>query len=190
MFVRIVVGFVQAAAGVAGAVWWRQRHPVVGPGDTAAQFIHGFAHLVYFLFATVWGWIAMWLFVEGLLRVLAAAMQQPFETAPVVIARAAWGLRPRPKLPDDELNKRLINSEIVEIVIDSAREYDWHALTTVDIDGALYAVTREAGTAERPYRYRLTPIAHDHVVRTVTRYPALSDLDRDGSSRTARPPRR
>src|SRR5712675_1979207 len=119
MFVRIVAGFLQAAAGVAVAVWWRQRHPVVGPGDTAEQFIHGFAHLLYFLIATVWGWIALWLFVEGLLRVLAAAMQQPFGTAPVVLARAAWRLRPQPKLPADELNKRLINSAVVEIVIDS-----------------------------------------------------------------------
>ncbi|MCU1281955.1 MAG: hypothetical protein JWM53_5501, partial [bacterium] len=74
--------------------------------------------------------------------------------------------------------------------IDSARDYDWHALTTVDVDGALYAVAREAGTPERPHRYRLTPIGHDHVVRTVTRYQALSGRDRDGSSRTARPPRR
>ena len=190
MLVRLLAGFVQSAAGVAVGVWWRQRHPVVGPGDNAAQFIHGLAQLLYFLFATVWGWLAMWLFVEGLLRVLAAAMQQPFETAPVVLARAAWRLRPRPKLPDDELNKRLINSAVVEIVIDSARDYDWHALTTVEVDGALYAVTRESGTAERPYRYRLTPIAHNHVVRTVTRYAPLSDLDRDESSRTARPPRR
>jgi hypothetical protein len=174
MFVRIVAGFLQAAAGVAVAVWWRQRHPVVGPGDIAAQFIHGFAHLLYFLLATVWGWIALWLFVEGLLRVLAAAMQQPFGTAPLVLARAAWRLRPTPKRPDDRVERRGDG-----VVIDSAHEYDWHALTTVDIDGALYSVARETGTAEQPHRYRLTPIAHDHVVRTVTRYPSLSDRDRD-----------
>jgi hypothetical protein len=190
MFVRIVAGFLQAAAGVAVAVWWRQRHPVVGPGDTAAQLIHGFAHLLYFLLATLWGWLALWLFFEGLLRVLAAAMQQPFGTAPAVLARAAWRLRPRPKLPEDELNKRLINSAVVEIVIDSARDYDWHALTTVEVDGALYAVAREAGAPHdsvRPHRYRLTPIPHDHVVRTVTRYAISAP---GGSDRTDRPLRR
>jgi hypothetical protein len=192
MLVGLVVGFVQAAAGVAVAVWWRQRHPVIAPGDTAAQFVHGLAQLLYFLFATVWGWLALWLFCEGLLRVLATAMQQPFSTLPVVVARAAWQARPRRKLPPDEINKRSFNSDGgEEIVIDSARAYDWHALTTVEIDDALYSVTREAGTKERPYRYRLRPIAHDHVVRTLTRYaPPLSDRDRDGSSRTSRPPRR
>jgi hypothetical protein len=185
MLVRMIAGFVQVAAGVAVAAWWRQRHPVVGPGDTAAQFIHGMAHFVYFLIATVWGWIAMWLFVEGLLRVLAAAMQQPFDTAPVVLARAAWRLRPQAKPLDD-----LVATTTEGVVIDSVHDYDWHALTTVDVDGALYAVAREAGTRERPHRYRLRPIPHDHVVRTVTRYDPISGRGRDGSDRTGRPLRR
>ena len=73
------------------------------------------------------------------------------------------------------------------IVIDSARDYDWHALTTVDVDGALYRVASEPGSAERPHRYRLTPIPHDHVVRTVTRYATSAPA---GSGRTDRPPRR
>ena len=165
MLVRMIAGFVQVAAGVAVAVWWRQRHPVVGPGDTAAQFVHGAAQLLYFLFATLWGWLAIWLFVEGLLRVLAAAMQQPFSSAPVVLAQAAWRHRPRRTLPDDLLARR-----DGALVIDSAHDYDWHALTTVEVDDALYAVTREPGTPDRPHRYRLTPIPHDHVVRTLTRY--------------------
>jgi hypothetical protein len=179
---RLVAGFLQAAAGVAVGVWWRARHPVVGPGDEAAQFIHGFAHFLYFLVATPWGWLALWLFVEGILRVLAAAMQQPLGTAPVTIARAAWGVRPRKKLPDDYVSK-----SGDALVILSARDYDWHALTTVDVDGALYAVAREAGPPDRPYRYRLTPIAHDHVVRAVTRYSVSAPAE---SSRTGRPPRR
>jgi hypothetical protein len=184
MIVGLVVGFVQAAAGVAVAVWWRQRHPVVGPGDMAAQLVHGFAHFLYFLVATVWGWLALWLFFEGLLRVLATAMQQPFGTLPAVVVRGvgrAWRAATARQPPPDELNKRSFSSgaaadagvpDGVELVIDSAHDYDWHALTTVEVDDALYSVTREAGTATRPYRYRLRPIAHDHVVRTVTRYRA------------------
>ena len=162
---RIVAGFLQAAAGVAVAVWWRARHPVVGPGDLAEQFVHGASQWLYFLVATPWGWLALWLFVEGILRVLAAAMQQPFGTAPVSLARAAWRARPRRTLPDDVVMKSGDGW-----VIESARDYDWHALSTVDVDGALHQVAREPGTRERPHRYRLTPVAHDHVVRTVTRY--------------------
>lgn len=183
MLVRLFAGFVQAAAGIAVGVWWRARHPVVGPGDNAAQFVHGAAQLFYFLFLTPWGWLALWLFCEGILRVLAAAMQQPFGSAPVTLARAAWAHRPRRALPDDVVMKSGDG-----LVIESARNYDWHALTTVDIDGALYRVASERGTDERPHRYRLTPIPHDHVVRTVTRYAATSA--RDESGRTGRSPRR
>ena len=166
MFARLIAGFLQAAAGIAVGVWWRARHPVVGPGDTAAQLVHGAAQLLYFVFATPWGWLAVWLFFEGILRVLAAAMQQPFGSAPLSLARAAWAARPRRKLPDDAVTK-----SGDAIIIDSARDYDWHALTTIELDGALYAVTRETGVRQaQPHRYRLTPIPHDHVVRTVTRY--------------------
>jgi hypothetical protein len=166
MFVRVLAGFVEAAAGVGVAVWRLGRERVVGvSGDEAQMFVHGFAHFVAFLVGTAWGWVAMWLFAEGLLRVLAAAMQQEFSTLPVVMARAAWAWRPRAKPLEDTIAR-----DGDAIVIDSARDYDWHALTTVDVDGALYAVTREAGTGDRPHRYRLRPIAHDHVVRTVTRY--------------------
>jgi hypothetical protein len=151
------------------AVWWRGRHPVDGPGDWAAQFVHGFAHYAYFVVATPLGWLALWLFVEGLLRVLAAAMEQPFSTLPVVIVRGARTLRPRKKLPDD-----LVTERADGFIIDSARDYDWHALTTVEMGGVLYAVTREAGASDRPHRYRLTPITPEHVVRTVTRYRPTS----------------
>ena len=167
MFVRVVGGFLQAAAGVGVAVWRLGGDRVVGVGgDEAQMFVHGFAHFVAFLVGTAWGWVAMWLFAEGLLRVLAAAMQQEFSTLPVVVARAAWAWRPRVKALEDAVAR-----DGDALVIDSAREYDWHALTTVDVDGALHQVARERGTPERPYRYRLTPIAPDHVVRTVTRYP-------------------
>jgi hypothetical protein len=156
----------QAAAGVAVGVWWRGRHPVNAPGGEAEQFIHGLAQFLYFLFATVWGWLALWLFVEGLLRVLAAAMQQPFGTAPVALARGVWAGRPKAKVRED-----LVVERDDGFVIDSARDYDWHALTTVELDGALYGVTREAGSSDaRPHRYRLTPITPEHVVRVKTRY--------------------
>jgi len=165
MLARLIAGFLQAAAGVAVAAWWRARHGVVGAGDEAAQFVHGAAHFVYFVVATPWGWLAVWLFVEGMLRVLAAAMQQPFGSAPVAIARGLVALRPRQKLPDD-----VVAARDGGFVIDSARDYDWHALTTVEVDGALYAVAREPGPSTRPHRYRLTSIPPDHVVRTITRY--------------------
>jgi hypothetical protein len=54
------------------------------------------------------------------------------------------------------------------------RDYDWHAHTTVDVDGTLYVARREPGTQLRPHRYRLTPIPHDHVVRAVSRYRSTS----------------
>jgi hypothetical protein len=165
MFVRIAAGFLQAAAGVVVGGLWRGRHPVDGPGGLAEQFAHGLAHYAYFLVATPLGWLALWLFCEGLMRVLAAAMDQPFSTLPVVLARAAWRLRPEKKLPAD-----LVFEHDDGFIIDSARNYDWHALTTVELDGAHYAVERQEGTSERPHRYRLTPITPEHVVRTVTRY--------------------
>ena len=99
------------------------------------------AHYAYFLVATPLGWLALWLFCEGLLRVLAAAMDQPFSTLPVVLARAAWRLRPRAGA-----TRRLVLFEHDDgFVIDSARDYDWHALTTVELDGAHYAVERASG---------------------------------------------
>lgn len=184
MFVRVIGGFLQAAAGVlVGAFGYVAWHSTPGRADDYAQaFVHGASGFWYFLVATPWGWLALWLFGEGLMRVLAGAMQQPFSSLPVVLARAAWALRPKRTLPLD-----VVSARGAALVIDSAHDYDWHALTTVDVDGALFAVAREAGTPERPHRFVLTPIAHDHVVRTVTRYVTSA---RDGSARTGRPARR
>lgn len=165
----LVAGFLQAAAGVLvgayGYLAWHSPPPSLS-GENAEAFVHGASAFWYFLVATPVGWLALWLFCEGLMRVLAAAMDQPFSTLPVVAVRAAIGLRPRKKLPED----RVIEPDDGWI-IESAHDYDWHALTTVELDGAHYAVSREAGPPERPHRYRLTPITPDHVVRTVTRYP-------------------
>ena len=168
MLVRLVGGFLQAAAGVLvgafGYMTW-QVAPAIG-GDNAEMFVHGASSFWYFLVATPLGWLALWLFGEGLMRVLAAGMQQPFSTLPVVVARGLWSLRPAKKLPEDTVVERDDG-----FVIDSARDYDWHALTTIELDGALYAVTREVGGSDgRPHRYRLTPITPEHVVRTKTRY--------------------
>jgi hypothetical protein len=174
----IVAGFLQAGAGVVvGAYGYLGRLPFVPhvEDDITAGLqieMHGAASFFYFLFATPLGWLALWLFVEGLMRVLSAAMDQPFSTLPIVLARAASKLRPPKKLPDDRVIEREDG-----FVIDSARDYDWHALSTIELGGAHYAVTREAGHSddqERPHRYRLTPITPDHVVRTVTRYPPTS----------------
>ncbi len=168
-FLWIFAGFLQAAAGVAVAATWRMHHYVDGAGDIPEQFAHGFADYIYFLVATPGGWLALWLFCEGLMRVLAAAMAQPFSTLPVVAVRAAWSWKPKKKLPEDIVTERDDG-----FIIDSARRYDWHALTTIELGGAHYAVTTEVGTSQRPHRYRLTPITPDHVVRTVTRYPLTS----------------
>jgi hypothetical protein len=172
VFARLVAGFLQAAGGVlVGAYGFRARLPVIThvENDVTAGMqvqIHYASALFYFLLATPMGWLAVWLFLEGILRVLAAAMEQPFSTLPVVMVRAARSLVPAQKLPHDIVVERDDG-----FVIDSARDYDWHALTTVEIDDALYAVTREAGSSDaRPHRYRLTPITPEHVVRTKTRY--------------------
>jgi hypothetical protein len=168
MFVWLLAGFLEASAGaLVGALGYTTWHvaPAIG-GDNAEMFVHGASSFCYFLVATPRGWLALWLFGEGLMRVLAGAMQQPFSTLPVVIARGLWSLRPAKTLPEDTVAERDDG-----FVIDSAREYDWHALTTVELDGALYAVAREDGSSDaRPHRYRLTPITPEHVVRTKTRY--------------------
>ncbi len=188
MLVWLVAGFLEAAAGVlVGAYGYLAWHaaPAIG-GDNAEMFVHGASSFCYFLVATPRGWLGLWLFGEGLLRALAAAMQQPFSTLPLVAARAAWRLRPTKRLPEDRVAQR-----DGAIVIDSARDYDWHALSTVEVDGALHAVARAAGTPERPYRYRLTPIGRDHVIRAVTRYvtngPARSGRTGRRSRRSAPP---
>ena len=90
-------------------------------------------------------------------------------------------LRPSPKLPGDVVTKRDGG-----MVIESARDYDWHALTTVDVAGELYAVTRQAGSGARSHRYWLTPVTPQHVVRTVTKY-TIAEPAR--SRRTAGPSR-
>jgi hypothetical protein len=175
-FVWMLGGFLQAAAGIlVGAYGYRAWHvaPTVD-GDNAQMFVHGASSFWYFLVATPRGWLALWLFGEGILRALAGAMDQPFSTLPVVIARGLWSLRPAPELPADLMRK---SDEAV--IIESVHDYDWHALTTIEVDAALYRLAaREAGSEARPHRYRLTPIPHDHLVRTVTRYPLSPDRDR------------
>ncbi len=169
MLVRVVAGLLQAAAGVAVGAWAYARWHTPPPsftGEQAEAFVHGAASFLVFLFATVWGWLVLWLLVEGPLRVLAAAMEQPFGTAPVALARFIVArVRRAPALRDD-----VVRRQGDGFVVESARDYDWHALTTVELDGALHTVAREAGTTERPYRYRLAPIPRDHVVRAVVRY--------------------
>lgn len=167
---RVVAGMLQAALGVVVAAWWRTRHPslAAGPGvDTAGGFVVGAADFFYFLVARPVGWLSLWLFGEGLARVLAAGMGVPLGTAPVGLARlvAAHACRP-PRLPDD-----VVTRADDAVIIDSARDYGWDALSTVDVGGALFAVARQPGAPLRPFRYRLTPIGDAHVVRTVARYP-------------------
>ena len=91
IFVWILVGFLQAAAGVLvgayGYLAWNVPPPNLS-GENAEAFVHGASAFWYFLVATPRGWLALWLFGEGLMRVLAAAMAQPFSTLPVVVVRA------------------------------------------------------------------------------------------------------
>lgn len=168
----VVLGILQFAAGVAVAAWWRARHPVVVPHvgndyETAQLMIHGVAQLIYFAVATPTGWLADWLVVEGTLRMFAGVGGLPLGTAPVAIARFVAARARRPKPPPDDVVTRAGDA----IVIDSARDYGWDALATVEVDGALYAVAREPGAPLRPHRYRLTPIGAAHLVRVVSRYP-------------------
>jgi hypothetical protein len=188
MFVRLFAGFAQVAAGVAAGAWGYQRWHRPPPnfsGENAEAFVHGASSYLVFLVATPYGWLALWLFLEGLLRVLAAGMEEPLGTAPWTLGRFVVArLRPQRQLPPD-----LVARSGETIVIDSAHDYDWHALSTVEVDGACYTVAHDAGTPERPHRYRLTPMGEAHVVRTVQRYPAATSAPA-GSARTPRPPRR
>ena len=100
-FVWLIAGWLQTAAGAAVGAWgyinWHAPPPNFS-GEHAEAFVHGAASFWYFLVATPVGWLALWLFVEGLLRVLSAAMNQPFSTAPVVLVGTAlrsWRRPPR-----------------------------------------------------------------------------------------------
>ncbi|MDB4971480.1 MAG: hypothetical protein JWN44_7169 [Myxococcales bacterium] len=162
----IAGGVVELATGVVvgGYGVWAHR---AGAGDDAAQsFVHGAAAFLVFLFGTAWGWLSIYLFVEGLLRVGSGVSGEPLGILPVAIGRAIVRRARERRVPED-----LVMTGGDGLVIESARDYDWGALTTVEVDGTMYAVTREAGTgAERPYRYRLRSVDAAHVVRSVLRY--------------------
>jgi hypothetical protein len=168
----MLVGLVELLAGVLVAVLWRLGHPVVvehmgAENDLGQLIVHGFSHYFYFLFLTPWGWIAIWLFVEGLVRVAASVAGQRFGTTmPWALGRALYGwLHTPPQPPPD-----VLRSDGETLIIESGRDYRWDALTTIDVDDKLYTVKLELVRTLRRYRYRLTPIAPDHVIRVVTRY--------------------
>ncbi|HWE28842.1 MAG TPA: hypothetical protein VHB97_12615 [Polyangia bacterium] len=184
-FDRMLLGLVQLVAGIVVAVVWRMGHPVIvehmgAENDLGQLMVHGFAHYFYFLFLTLWGWLALWLFAEGLIRVAAGAAGQRFATtAPLASYRALDGwLRPPPPPPPDILRR-----EGATLVIDSARDYAWDALSTIDVDGALYTVEYEPPQPIRAFRYRLTPIASNHVIRVVTRYASSATGENSDASK-------
>ena len=145
MFVRMLAGFLQAAAGVSSAVWWRGRHPVDGPRRARRRSsCTALRTTRYFLVATPLGWLALWLFVRGdPARAGGGDGAAVLDTAAWCSAAASRRLRRGKKLP-----ARSGDRADDGFVIDSARDYDWHALTTVELDGVLYAVAREAGTSD------------------------------------------
>jgi len=161
----IIAGLVEFVGGlvVGGYGVWAHRAPM--GGDNAQSFVNGASAFVVFLFGTLWGWLAIYLFVEGLLRVASGVSGEPLGIMPLAVGKAITRRLRARKLPDD-----LVMTAPNGFVIESARDYDWGPLTTVELDGTHYTVTREPGTASRPNRYRLGTPDPTHVIRTITRY--------------------
>lgn len=184
-FVWLLVGWLQVAAGFAiQFLAYRQRYMHrdygMATGNAEGTVNLGVDWLT-FLFFTPLGWLSLWLLAEGLLRVISSAMDQPFSTLPLVLFRfVRKHARPKPPpLPPDILRT---DRDGQTLTLESAVDYRWDALATIDVDGVLYSAKMELVKALRPYRYLLKPIAPDHVIRVVTRYPALSP-----NSRASRP---
>jgi hypothetical protein len=161
----IAAGILESVGGVVvgGYGVWAHRAPA--GGDYAQSFVHGAAGFLVFLFGTAWGWLAIYLFVEGLLRVGSGVSGEPLGVLPLAIGRAVTRRLRARKLPDD-----LVMSAPEGLVIESARDYDWGPLSTVEVDGKHYVVAREAGTPERPHRFRLRAPDPTHVIRAINRY--------------------
>lgn len=162
----IAGGIVEFVVGVTVGGYGVWAHRAAAGGDYSQSFVHGAASFLVFLFGTAWGWLAIYLFVEGLLRVGSGVSGEPLGILPVAVARAIIRRVRTRALPED-----VIMTAPEGFVIESAHEYDWGPLTTVAVDGNHYVVTREPGTADRPHRYRLRAPDPTHVIRTVTRYP-------------------
>lgn len=179
-FLLLVVGWLQAAAGLAiEYLGYRNRYIHREYGNATGLMTESVLSLgldwLTFLFCTPLGWLSLWLLGEGLLRVLSSGMDQPFSTLPIVLYRfARKHARRRPPPPPRDILRR----EGDAIVIDSARDYGWDSLATIEIDGARYTVEYEPPEPPptRAFRYRLTPIAPNHVIRVVTRY-AIENSD-------------
>lgn len=185
-FVWLLAGWLQVAAGLAiEFLAYRERYVHKEYANATGLMAEGSLSLgvdwLTFLFFTPLGWLSLWLLAEGLLRVISSAMDQPFSTLPLVLfrfARKHARLKPPPRPPD----LLRANRDGRTLTLQSAVDYRWDALATIDVDGVLYSVKTELVTALRPYRYLLTPIAADHVIRVVTRYPPAPP-----NSRASRP---
>jgi hypothetical protein len=177
-FVWLLVGWLQVAAGFAIEYFgYRERYVHKEYANATGLMAEGSLSLgvdwLTFLFFTPLGWLSVWLLGEGLLRILSSGMDQPFTTLPLVLFRfVRKHAHPKPPpLPPDILRT---DRDGQTLTLESAIDYRWDALATIDVDGVLYSVEMELVKALRPYRYQLTPIAPDHVIRVVTRYPLVA----------------
>ena len=184
-FVWLLAGWLQVAAGFAVQfLGFRHRYIHRDYGLATGADAAGITNLALdwltFLFFTPLGWLSLWLLGEGLMRVLSSSMDQPFSTLPLELYRFArkHTRRPPPPAPPDILRR-----EGATLVIDSARDYAWDSLSTIEVDGALYTVEYEPPQPIRAFRYRLTPIANGHVIRVVTRYASIDAGENSDASK-------
>ena len=180
-FVWLLVGWLQVAAGFAVQfLGYRHRYIHHDYGLATGADGSGIANLaidwITFLFFTPLGWLSLWLLGEGLLRVLSSSMDQPFSTLPVALFRF---FRKHARLPPPAPAPDILRSDADGLTLESAIDYRWDdKLATIEVDGVLYSVETKLCKALRPYVYRLTPIAANHVIRVVTRYNGNSDASK------------
>jgi len=140
----------------------------------AEGFAFGATLYLGFLFS-VGGLVCAWLFLEGLLRVVAGIMNEEVGTALLwLIAHAsdaARSLLNQPPPPTPWIDDTLVHDGAAR-TITSCRRRDWDASTTIELDGVFYRVTSadERAGAERPFLYRLEPLPATGAIRKLVRY--------------------
>jgi hypothetical protein len=143
----------------------------VGGADQAGLFLFGATLWIGFLFFSGCGLLALYLFVEGLVRGLAVAVTfEPCGSLLVLLLDRLARLRPRrklPKVPD------AVTRQGADVLIATCRVRDWDVMTTVELEGEHYLVGHHhaAGAPPRPHTYRLVPLPPGRAIRKLVRYP-------------------
>jgi hypothetical protein len=140
-----------------------------------------FGATLYFGFLVSFVGVAcVWLFLEGLLRVVGGIMNEEVGTtlgwlAARATALASAALRRAP--PPTPWIDDTVTHEGETRTIASCRRRAWDAATTIEIDGVFYGVAAadEQTGGERPFRYRLTPLPATGAIRKLVRYDPTTD---------------